>query len=124
MKITFELDTMDAQEVSDAIDRIHRLMGWDNPAMDVAVPEKVAAKPKTKPKATKAADKKTEPAKEEVTDPAKGDGPDLKTVREALKGYAAIEGREAAIAILTKHGSATIGELAEDKYADVLKAVE
>jgi hypothetical protein len=40
----------------------------------------------------------------------------LEDVRLALQGYAAIEGRPAAIAILNRHGAKSISELAPEKF--------
>lgn len=46
----------------------------------------------------------------------------LEEVRAKLKEYAAIEGKDAAIKILKDHGAASISELDEAKYADVVAA--
>ena len=43
-------------------------------------------------------------------------------VRAALKEYAALEGKEAAIQILKDHGAASITELAEDQFDKVVAA--
>lgn len=60
-------------------------------------------------------------ADEEVDDglgPVGDDTPELtlEDVRLALQGYAAIEGRPAAIAILNRHGAKSISELAPEKF--------
>ncbi len=59
------------------------------------------------------------PAKKVAKKAAKG--PSIEEVRSTLKDYAAIEGKTAAIAILNKTGdAASIGELDEDKYQDII----
>lgn len=45
-------------------------------------------------------------------------------VRAALKDYAAIEGKPAAIKILHDHGAKTMSELADNKFADVIEACD
>ena len=45
-------------------------------------------------------------------------------VRAALKDHAKVYGRDAAIKILADHGADSIAKLKEDKYADVLKALQ
>ena len=78
-----------------------------------------AAKRKAKADAKKKAD--AEAAAEE----AEPDGPSRDDVRNKLKEYAALEGKEAAIGILKNTGgAASIGELDEDKFADVIAACE
>ncbi len=59
------------------------------------------------------------PAKKAAKKAAKG--PSIEKVRSTLKEYAAIEGKTAAIAILNDIGdAASIGELDEDKYQDII----
>ena len=74
-------------------------------ATGAAGPDLEEPEPKTKRAAKKAAKK----------------GPSVEEVRKALKDYAAIEGKTAAIEILNKTGgAASVGELAEDKYQAVI----
>ncbi len=66
------------------------------------------------PKVKKAAKKATKKA-------AVKEGPSIEEVRKTLKDYAAIEGKAAAIEILNETGgAASVGELEEDKYQDVI----
>ena len=44
-------------------------------------------------------------------------------VRKALKDYADLEGRDAAIKVLKDHGAASMGELKEEHYPSVMKIV-
>ncbi len=67
------------------------------------------------PKAKKAA------AKKAAKKAAAKEGPSIEEVRKTLKDYAAIEGKAAAIEILNETGgAASVGELEEDKYQDVI----
>ena len=50
---------------------------------------------------------------------AKG-GPTVEDVRTKLKEYAALEGKSAAIQILNDAGAASVGELDEGKFQDVI----
>ena len=51
-------------------------------------------------------------------------GPTREDVRAKLKAFAAIDGKEAAIKILNDHGAASISELDEDKFAEVIEACD
>ena len=88
-------------------------------------PETAAAK-----KRRLAAERKASEAEAETsdtdTDPDEGaseDVLDLETVRKALKDYAGLEGREAAIAILNDHNASSMSELDESEFASVIKAI-
>ena len=61
-------------------------------------------------------------AKKAEEEAAAAAGPKItrEEVRQKLKEYGALEGREAAIGILKKHGAPSITELAEDKFAAVM----
>jgi hypothetical protein len=54
----------------------------------------------------------------------KADGLGVDEVRKRLKALANIDGSKVAIKILKDHGAASIGELDEDKYADIIAAVD
>ena len=93
--------------------------------------KKAAAEKRKKAAAEKKAKEEAEAkAKEEAEAAAaaeeeeKSDEPEFtrEDVKAKLKDYAALEGKEAAIGILKDHGAASITELAEDKYADVIAA--
>lgn len=56
-----------------------------------------------------------------LDDDATGGGFSREQVKARLKEYAAIEGREAVIALLKKHGAEAMSQLAEDKFAAVMK---
>lgn len=71
--------------------------------------------------AAKPAAKAVEEPKAETTET---EGPTREEVRKKLKDFAAIEGKDAAIAILKAHGAASIGELDEDKFGAVIAAAD
>lgn len=100
----------------------------DEAAAKAKADEEVAAAKKAKAKDEEVAKAKADEeaaakakADEEVDDglgPVGDDAPELtlEDVRLALQGYAAIEGRPAAIAILNRHGAKSISELSPDKF--------
>lgn len=117
MKITISFDPAvdDEGEVHGAVERI---FGGE------VAPKETAAEKKQRLAEEKRAAKA---AKEEETATAVDDEPDepgitRDEVRGKLKEYAALEGKEAAIAILKDHGAASIGELDESKFAAVIEA--
>lgn len=65
-------------------------------------------------------------AGEKPAEPKKADkkpkGPARDDVVKALKEYAAIEGKEAAIAIIKDHGAESVSDLDPDKYQAVIDA--
>lgn len=73
------------------------------------------------------AEASTDDAPAEAETPAEEEAPaseyTREQVREALKAYAALESKEAAVQILKDHGAAALSELEESKFADVMKAV-
>lgn len=84
---------------------------------------------------TKKTTKKTTTKKAAATKPAEAEapgddgldddapsGPTREDVKNALKEYAALEGKSAAIGILKENGASSIGELAEDKFQAVIDA--
>lgn len=52
------------------------------------------------------------------------EAPTIEDVRKALKEYASIEGKPAAIQILKDNGASSIGELKEKKFASVIAACD
>lgn len=72
--------------------------------------------------AAKKAEEEAAAAAKKAEDEAAAAGPKItrEEVRQKLKEYGALEGREAAIGILKKHGAPSITELAEDKFAAVM----
>ncbi|ADK73447.1 membrane spanning protein TolA [Roseobacter phage RDJL Phi 1] len=89
--------------------------------------DEAAAKKKADAAAKKKAEEEAAAAEAEAAeeeDEKEDDTPSVsrEDVKNALKDYAALEGKDAAITILKDHGAASITELAEDKYADVIAA--
>ncbi len=60
---------------------------------------------------------------ETPAEPAAPAGPTEDDVRTALKSHAKVYGRDSAVKVLADHGAESIAKLAEEKYADVLKAL-
>ena len=89
-------------------------------ALDSAGVAEKASRPDGKPAKGKPAKKAPAKKAEESED----DGPARDDVRIALKEYAALEGKEAAIAILKGAGASSIGELDEDRFQEVIEACE
>lgn len=121
--ITITLDEEAVTVIADAVaERIAELVDAGEEPEEKTKPK---AKPKTKPK-TKPKAKEPEPADDDDDDDAgdDDDGPTLEEVRKALKEYAAIEGKEAAIQILKDHGASSMSELDEEHYADVVAACD
>lgn len=124
MQVTVTFDPTEAEEVVKAVQAIG--------AAAVGANEPSKAAEDKKPAAKKAADKKPAAKKAEekpADDDGLGDddapsGPSREDVRAKLKEYAALEGKDAAIAILKDNGAASIGELDEDKFQDVIDACE
>jgi len=111
------VDTGDASSVEEAVSF---LQGLGETAEKATKP---AAKPTTKKTAAKKPTaQKEEPAPEAEAEETDGPGVTRDQVRDALKSYAAIEGKDAAIAILKDHGASSLGELDEAKFADVFEA--
>lgn len=71
-------------------------------------------------KATAATDKKADPKPAEAAKPA-GPKYDVEEVRKAFKDYAAIEGKEAAIALLKDLGADTVSDLDPAKYGEAME---
>ncbi len=123
IQITVDVD--DADAIGRAIKVLSLINGEVTPAettVDEAAAKKAAAK---KVAAKKAAAKKADAEKAE-TDAEESTEDDLSVedVRKALKAYSALEGKPAAIKILTDHGAASIGELDAVEYASVITATE
>lgn len=96
---------------------------------DAAAKKKADDKKKADAAAKKKADEEAAAAKAaEEAEAEEGGGDDAGSeftrddVRAKLKEHAALEGKEAAIQILKDNGAASITELAEDKFADVIEA--
>jgi hypothetical protein len=112
MKVTIHVDPTE-----DSPDDVHEMVD----RVFAAAPAEAKSKPADK-KADKKADKPAAKKEEPAEEPAAPDGPSRDEVRAKLKEYAALEGKEAAIQILKDNGAASIGELDEAKFADVMKA--
>ncbi|AKQ75830.1 membrane spanning protein TolA [Roseobacter phage RDJL Phi 2] len=92
---------------------------------EAAKKRKAAAdKKKADEAAAKEAEEKAAAEEAEKEEDEKDEEPSVtrEDVKAALKDYAALEGKDAAITILKDHGAASITELAEEKYADVIAA--
>ena len=110
--LTIDLDVENADQVKRLVDRLFNVTETETaPAKDDAAAEK---------KAKAAAAKKAKAEKEEEEKPASVATRD--DVRAKLKEYAALEGKDKAIQILKDHGAASIGELDEGKFDDVVAA--
>ena len=83
---------------------------------DAAAKRKAAAAKKKKEEEEAAAAAAAAEAEEKGSEFSRDD------VRAKLKEHAALEGKDAAIQILKDHDAASITELAEDKFADVIAA--
>ena len=81
--------------------------------------EKTTAK--KKPAAKPAAEKKDPPPSDDLLE---DEGLTREQVKTALKGYAALEGKEEAIKILKDHGASSIGELDSEHFQAVIDATE
>lgn len=117
MKITIsvKLPVPEALKVMAVLEAIGLEMG------DVTADEEV--KPAADKKAATAAQKKAATAaKKKAEEEAAPEGPTRDDVRTALKEYAALEGKDAAIQILKDNGAASIGELDEDKFQTAIDA--
>ncbi len=135
MNINFTVDTESAEDITKAMGFLTGLNAIlihhakanaetpPDPDTDADKKAKAKAKRVAKAAAEKAAEAVTAEA-ETSGDDDTGDSIDRETVRAALKAYAALEGKDAAIVILKDHGSPSIGELDEEQFAAVLKACE
>ena len=103
----------------------------DEKAEETAAQKKkrLAAEKKAKEEAEAAAKEAEDAEKEEDASEseaedssADGDGPTREDVRAALKDYAALEGKEAAIALLKDAGASSMSELKESKFQEVIDA--
>lgn len=145
MKITITVDTDEEASVNEAIRLLEHLVPTSE---QVDAAEAKAEKPKDKPKPAekpKAADKpeptpkdvkEPEPEQEaDEVDPLGDDEPAAEEpakpkhtreeVRQKIKEYAALESKEAAIAILKDvGGAASLTELSEDKFDAVYAACD
>ncbi len=84
--------------------------------------EKKAMKALNVAAAKQAAEAEADTAEAETDAGTDDSGLSREDVRMALKEYAALEGKPAAIQILKDAGANSVGELAEDKFADVVAA--
>lgn len=136
-----------------AVAALHAVFGddlFDGGAADTPAPaaSKPAEKKAEAPKETAAQKKKREAAEKKAAEEAAAeeedaseseeeessadgddgdeasDGPTRDDVRAALKDYAALEGKEAAIAILKDHGASSMSELKESKFQAVIDATK
>ncbi len=114
MKITLTFDPTDdsLEEVQNAVVRAYG--SFEEPAAEAVKETAAAAKKRKKAEAAAKADTDTD------TD-TDTDGPTRNDVRDALKAFAALEDKDAAIAILKKHGANSIGELDEDEFVAVIE---
>ncbi len=131
MKITFTVDTNEPDDIVEAMGTLaafHAISNGDEaPAETEPLTEPTTIDPDADKKAAVAAKRKAKAAeKKAAEDAASTDeaGPDRDAVRAALKNYAALEGKDAAIAILKDHGSPSIGELDETEFASVVEACD
>ena len=128
MKIGFQVDVDSPGEIADAIAVLTAFgiaLHPDKPAegkkvATAAEKKKAVLERHGRSSAAKVAAVKAEAETEEDM----GSAIDREEVRAALKAHAAIEGKDAAIAILKDHGSPSIGELAEEHFAAVIEACE
>lgn len=86
--------------------------------------KEAAAKKKAEEEAAAAAEAEAAAAAEAEKEEAPASEFSRDDVRAKLKEHAALEGKDAAIQILKDNGAASITELAEDKFADVMAACE
>lgn len=93
--------------------------------------KRLAAEKKAKEEAEAAAAEEEDASESEEEDSNADDddadeveGPTRDDVRAALKDYAALEGKEAAIAILKDHGASSMSELKESKFQAVIDATK
>lgn len=114
--IKIELSEEDRDLLRSAVTTIATALGTEAPTEEKKPAKKAAKKP-----AAKKPDDGPEPEPEEEEDETP-EGPTREEVRAKLKEYAAIESKEAAIAILNKHGAPSIGELEEDQFQAVIDA--
>lgn len=132
-QITITFDPSDEKELLDVVAFVNGVLGAeavapstttakdeapDTSATDAKKAE--AAKKRKEATAKKKAEEEAAAAaaaEEEATSEFSRDD-----VRAKLKEYAALEGKDGAIQILKDNGAASITELAEDKFADVIEA--
>ncbi len=129
MNTTISFDPTNPDEVAAAAATIALFMGDSaGQVEDDAAEKKKKAAAEKKKKAAAEKKKKAEEeaaakkAAEEEEAAASESKYDRDQVRQALKDHAALEGKDAAIQILKDNGAASIGELAEDKFEDVMTA--
>lgn len=133
-------DPAGASETKVVVDDVKTAAGKKDKAADKKADEAAAAAAEQARKDEEAAAKKAEEeaaaaAKKAEEDALGGDDPlgdagddlpplDRETVRQALTDYSKIEGRPAAIKLLTDNGAKSIAELAEDKFRAVYDAAQ
>lgn len=127
MKITLTLDTENSSDIDSAMDLLASITGGTTGTSSDAggdtEADDTAAKKKATAEKRKAAAAKKKAAEEKAAEEAAAEaGPTRVEVRTALKEYAALEGKEAAIQILKDNGAASIGELDEDSFGAVIDA--
>lgn len=106
------------ERIADALERIAAEGGAP------AEPAKKAEKPAAAKKADKPAKKAEKKAEPDALDDGDDGGLTREDVRAKLKEYAALEGKDAAIKILNEvGGAATVSELDEGKFAEVVAAL-
>ena len=123
--VTITFDATNDESIQEAQAIFVRFIVPDSTTSATVKPETAAAK-----KRRLAAERKASEAEAETSDTdtdtdegASEDVLDLETVRKALKDYAGLEGREAAIAILNDHNASSMSELDESEFASVIKAI-
>ncbi len=142
MKLVLTIESSNLTDINSALEVLNLLAGTpegdtcsapdtgtsdadtDTDAEDAAADKKAAAATKRKAaREKKKVAEEAEKAEEEAAAETKeSSGPSRDDVRKALKEYAALEGKTAAIQILTDNGAASIGELDEANYADIIEA--
>lgn len=114
--VSISFDPTDEESVAEAAGALAHFIGASSTEEAEPAPKKESAAAKKKRLAAEAAD-----AEDGDGDEAP-DGPTRDDVRDKLKTYAAIEGKDAAIKILEDNGSASIGELDEASFQAVIDA--
>jgi len=126
MQVTFTVDLADPHAIQQAYNTFTKLAGAvtgkDVPAAPAAS-TKASAKKTDAPPAEKPAEAaKAPPAPEpDPLDDAPAAPPiDRETVRAALKAVQALDGKDAAVALLKKYGANSMSELKDEHFANAL----